>query len=176
MTYDTQNKINNLKEKAKDNKNKNKIIIISLIAIFVTAAFIILITSNNDNKEKPTTNDDNYISNVTIYDVKEIKTKSEFENIITNKDYTIFLFTQSECVFCKNAKPVLESFSKSHKLTNVYYLENDEDYDLHFEIDGYPTYAIYRDGQFIDKQLGFSNDSNFSLTLAKFLRDNNVMD
>ena len=171
LTYDTKNKINGIKRKQNDEKKKSKIIIISLIATFIVVSSIVLITGNNDDKEK--TND---TSNVINYSVKEIKSKNEFENIISNKEYTIFLFTQSTCVFCKNAKPTLESFSESHKLTNVYHFENDESYDLHFEIDGYPTYAIYKNGQFIAKQLGFSNDSNFRLTLAAFLRENNVME
>lgn len=170
LTYENKT-ISNIKEKKKEIKKNNKVLIISLIAAFVVISSTIMITINNNNKDK--TNETN---NVVSYDVKEIKSQSEFEKTISNKDYTIILFTYSECVFCKNSKPVLESFSKSHKLTNVYHLLNDNGYDLHFEIDGYPTYAIYKNGQFIAKQLGFSNDSNFRLTLAAFLRENGVME
>ena len=43
---------------------------------------------------------------------------------------------------------------------------------MYFEIEGYPTYAIYRNNQFIAELLGSNNDS----TLAAFLRENGVME
>lgn len=166
LTYESKI-ITNVKEKKKEIKKNNKILIISLIVTFVVISSAVMITSINSNNEK--TNETN---NTVSYDVKEIKSQNEFEKIISNKDYTVILFTYSGCPFCKDSKPVLESFSKLYKLTNVYHFANDNDYDLHFEIDGYPTYAIYRNGQFIAKQLSFNNDS----TLAAFLRENGVME
>ncbi len=166
LTYE--NKItNNTKGKKKETKKNNNILIISLILAFIITSSVLMITSNNNKERTDETN------NVVSYDVKEIKSQSEFEKIISNKDYTVILFTYSGCPFCKESKPDLESFSKSNKLTNVYHLVNDNnDYDLYFEIEGYPTYAIYRNNQFIAELLGSNNDS----TLAAFLRENGVME
>lgn len=158
---------------------------ITLFAIYLVFSLIWKLTRNKiddvwNNSDNTTTN-----TNITTKDIdnkvelKEINSQNEFKKIISSKEYTLVFFTQPNCIFCEKALPVVETFAKDHELTNMYNYEYNNSFDVGFDIDGFPTMAIYKDGKFIAQKMGYSDnadETSYRLSLAGFLREYKIME
>ena len=183
LTYNKKNSQSFIKAIKENYKKMLKIIVVSLIILVILSLIIHFLSRAFINKTNNIwgidTDNTTKSDNTNKVGLKEINSQNEFKKIISTKDYTLVFFTQPNCIFCEKALPVLENFSETYELTNIYNCEYINSFDVGFDIEGFPTMAIYKDGEFIAQKIGYSDNvdgTSYRLSLANFLREYSIIE
>ena len=182
LKYDKNNQKNIFKSLKENYKKVLKTLIIIITILFLGSLVILLTTKIINNKVSKKIND-NLNNDITEdinnkVELKKISSQDELEKIISNKVSTVIFYTESNCVFCTKALPVVEKIVEDYELTNIYNYEYTTELDKSFNIEGFPTMIIYKDGKFIDQKNGYSIDGNettYYFSIETFLKENSVI-
>lgn len=89
--------------------------------------------------------------------VNAIASESELDTFINSSKVSIVDFGASWCGPCRALKPLFEELSEKHANLSFVYVDIDDHQELaaDFEIQGVPTVMLYKDGQQLEKLVGF---------------------
>ena len=102
--------------------------------------------------------------------VKHINEDS-FEDEVKNKKGVYLIdFYASWCGPCMRLAPVLEDISNSRAGYNIIKVDVDQNPNIsnELEIDTIPTICIYKDGNLMEKQVGFRNKDEIIKLIEKY--------
>ena len=177
LRYDKNNPKNIFSSLKENYRKVIKYIVVVIVALLVISlvSFILWKAFVND-----TDGNNNKIKNVEEIGLKEIRSQSEFEQIIASGK-KIVLFVHTDCVFCQFALQDMVEFAKDYKLTSMYYYNTDNGaFDYKFRLEGSPTMVIYEDGVYVSNKLGYTNNSTelkslyYRTEIINFLKNNGI--
>lgn len=166
-----------VKKKKVDNKN-NKLLIIICIVLIVIMSVIFIISNNNKNVK-----DDKQNNNVNNnYSIKFINSQSDFNNVISNDNYTIVLFDYINNPFHESTITTIKDIINDYKLNNFYYYDvTNGNIDAKIDLDKLPNVVIYKNNKYIAQKVGYTDKQEmkelfYRNDIVGLLSNNNIID
>ena len=102
--------------------------------------------------------------------VRHINEKSFNEEVKNKKGVYLIDFYATWCGPCMMLAPVLDEIANSRAGYNILKVDVDENPNLSSElkIDTIPTICIYKDGELVEKQVGFRNKNDIVELIEKY--------
>ncbi len=102
--------------------------------------------------------------------VRHINEKSFNEEVKNKKGVYLVDFYATWCGPCMMLAPVLDEIANSRAGYNILKVDVDENPNLSSElkIDTIPTICIYKDGELVEKQVGFRNKNDIVELIEKY--------
>lgn len=91
-------------------------------------------------------------------------TDKTFEDYISHNKLTLIMFWAPWCGHCAKMMPLVEKFANSFKNQITFCRINIDEYDnfaQHFEVEGTPTFILFKRGEVIDELIGETSKQAF---------------
>lgn len=102
--------------------------------------------------------------------IKYLNESNFNEEVISKKGVVLVDFFATWCPPCKMLTPVLEEISTSRATYNIAKIDVDENENLsmQYNISSVPTMLIFKDGEVVEKMIGYKNKEQLLEILGKY--------
>ena len=90
--------------------------------------------------------------------IQELNTNNFMEH--TKNGLKLVEFFTDWCSFCKKQKPIIEDLSKNGVWIGILNADDNSDIAKLFDITGFPSFVLFKDGKPISKFSGFHDKSS----------------
>ncbi len=130
--------------------------------MFIGAALFLSACNGSTTEESATENTNTSSSNSAVSENEPVESMVQyFDRTISGNTLTVVDFYAEWCGPCKRMAPFVKELKDENSDINVMQIDAEANVDIagRYRIEGYPTIIFFKDGQIVDRVLGYMDKS-----------------